>query len=63
MSDGPVNLRQTVGTGGQAITTVATGTTLDVSDGPVAANGYTWAYVTTPTSVSGWVAADFLTAD
>lgn len=62
VSDGPVNLRKSAGTGGQIITTIPTGTTLSVSDGPVAANGYTWVYVTTPSSVSGWVAADFLEA-
>jgi uncharacterized protein YgiM (DUF1202 family) len=62
VSDGPVNLRKSSGIGGHLITTIPTGTKLSVSDGPVAAQGYTWVYVTTPSSVSGWVAAEFLSA-
>jgi uncharacterized protein YgiM (DUF1202 family) len=62
VNDGPINLRKTAGTGGQVITTIPTGTKLSVSDGPVAANGYSWVYVTTPSSASGWVAAEFLKA-
>ena len=60
VSDGPVNLRKSSGIGGFVISTIATGTKLTVTDGPIAANGYNWVYVTTPNSTSGWVASELL---
>lgn len=62
VTDGPVNLRKTVGTGGQILTTLPTGTPLTVSDGPVTANSSTWFYVTAGASGSGWVASEFIAA-
>ena len=67
-SDG-VNMRQTPGTNGVIITTLDTGISLEILDGPTTASGYTWwmGVVLDENSVdqgiSGWVIEDALTVE
>jgi uncharacterized protein YraI len=64
-----VNIRKTASTGGEIITTVNAGTTLEILDGPTDAGGYTWwmGVVLNADSVdqgiTGWVVEDFLTVE
>src|SRR5690242_153350 len=64
-----VNMRKTPGTNGEIITTLNTGTSLEVLDGPTTASGYTWwlGVVLNEDSVdqgiSGWVIEDALTVE
>jgi uncharacterized protein YgiM (DUF1202 family) len=64
-----VNLRDTAGTDGDIITTLAAGTTLEILDGPESADGYIWwmGVVLDEDSVdqgiSGWIVEDFLIVD
>lgn len=64
-----VNLRDTPGTDGDIITTLDTGITLEIIDGPESADGYVWwmGVVQNADSVdegvSGWVVEDFLELD
>jgi uncharacterized protein YgiM (DUF1202 family) len=57
--DGELNLRESAGTGGTLITTLADGTELTVTDGPFSADGYTWFEVNGDDGL-GWVAGEFL---
>ena len=64
-----VNVRKTPGTNGEIITTLNTGVTLEVLDGPRTSSGYTWwmGVVLDANSVdqgiSGWVIEDALTVE
>ena len=56
-----VNFRQDAGTTGQIIRTLADGEVLQVVDGPVNANDFTWWKLRDPNSeVEGWAAQDYL---
>jgi uncharacterized protein YgiM (DUF1202 family) len=64
-----VNMRETPGTSGKIITTLSSGVSLEILDGPRTASGYTWwmGVVLDETSVdqgiSGWVIEDALTVE
>jgi hypothetical protein len=56
-----VNFRQEAGTTGQIIRTLADGEVLQVIDGPVSANNFTWWKLRDPNSnAEGWAAQDYL---
>lgn len=56
-----VNFRKDAGTGGQIIRTLADGEVLQVIDGPVSANNFTWWKLRDPNSnAEGWAAQDYL---
>jgi uncharacterized protein YgiM (DUF1202 family) len=59
VSDGPVNMRSSPGTGNSIVTSLPTGLAGSVTNGPSSASGYTWYRITTENG-SGWVAQDFL---
>jgi hypothetical protein len=56
-----VALREAPGTAATTVATIAVGERLAVADGPVAADGFAW-YLVEGVSLSGWAAADYLTA-
>lgn len=58
--DGPVNLRSAAGTAATVVQSLPQETMLTVLDGPVANGGHTWYQVQTDSSMTGWVAADFI---
>jgi len=58
--DGPVNLRSSAGTSATVVQSLPQETLLTVLDGPVANSGHAWYQVQTDSSVTGWVAADFI---
>ena len=62
VSDGPVNVRQSAGTSGSIVTTMAQDETASVigRTGLKTANGYTWINLLLNDNSSGWVATDFL---
>ena len=60
VADGPLNLREAAGTDADVITQLDTGAALEITDGPVAADDYTWYEVLTADDDTGWVAGDFL---
>ena len=55
-----VNFRKDANTTAQIIRTLGAGEVLQVTDGPVAAGGYTWWKLKDPNGVEGWAAQDFL---
>jgi hypothetical protein len=55
-----VNYRQEANTGAQIIRTLGDGEVLQVVDGPVTANEFTWWKLKDPNGVEGWAAQDFL---
>jgi len=60
VSDGPLNLRDDVGTDADVITVLEEGATATVSDGPEALDDFTWYEVEVDGGDTGWVAGDFL---
>jgi uncharacterized protein YgiM (DUF1202 family) len=62
VADGPLNLRSEAGTAADIANTLATGATLTITDGPVAADNFTWYEVKTDADETGWVAGEFLGA-
>ena len=60
VADGPLNLREAAGMDADVITQLDTGAAFEITDGPVAADDYTWYEVLTVDDDSGWVAGEFL---
>ena len=60
-TDEGVTLREGPGVASSALATIALGETLVVADGPVMGDGLAW-YRVEGASLTGWVAADYLTA-
>ena len=61
VKDGPLNLRQSAGTGGAVIRSYATGTQATIISGPTSANGYAWYKVKVSGDGSvGFFAGNFL---
>lgn len=60
VSDGPLNLREDVGTDADIVTVLDEGTTATVSDGPETADDLDWYEVEVDGGDTGWVASDFL---
>jgi uncharacterized protein YgiM (DUF1202 family) len=58
--DGTLNLRDDAGLAANLIDQLPDGTVLDVTDGPVSADGYTWFEVSNDDFGPGWVAGEFL---
>lgn len=58
--DGPLNLRDAAGTGSDVLFSLEIGVELEITDGPISANDYTWYEVETPDGETGWVAGEFL---
>jgi N-acetylmuramoyl-L-alanine amidase len=58
--DGTLNLRDDAGLSANVIDQLPDGTVLEVSDGPVSADGYTWFEVSNDDFGPGWVAGEFL---
>jgi len=58
--DGPLNLRKAAGTDADVVSTLETGTEVEITDGPVTTDGYAWYEVVTADDDEGWVAGDFL---
>jgi uncharacterized protein YgiM (DUF1202 family) len=58
--DGNLNLRDDAGTDADILDVLPEGTVLDVTDGPVSADGYTWFEVENDDFGPGWVAGEFL---
>lgn len=55
-----VNFRQEASTGAQIIRTLGEGEVLQVTDGPVSANDFTWWKLKDPNGTEGWAAQDYL---
>ncbi len=58
--DGPVNLRASAGTEATVLQSLPQESVVTVLDGPVANSGHAWYQVQTESSITGWVAADFI---
>lgn len=58
--DGDLNLRADATLDAEVLTVLPDGTELAVTDGPVAADGYTWFAVSSAEFGDGWVAGQFL---
>jgi uncharacterized protein YraI len=63
VADGPLNVRETPGMTGKIITSVPTGATGDVLDGPTTSDGLDWVKVRffNQYNTTGWVAEKYLT--
>jgi len=61
--DGNLNLRDATGLDANVIDVMPDGTQLEVSDGPVSADGYTWFEVSNDDFGPGWAAGEFLQVD
>jgi uncharacterized protein YgiM (DUF1202 family) len=61
--DGNLNLRDDAGLDAEVIDVLPDGTQLEVTDGPVSADGYTWFEVANDDFGPGWVAGEFLQVD
>ncbi len=55
-----VNFRKDASTGAQIIRTLGEGEVLQVTDGPVSANDFTWWKLRDPNGTEGWAAQDYL---
>ncbi len=55
-----VNFRKDASTGAQIIRTLGDGEVLQVIDGPVSANDFTWWKLRDPNGTEGWAAQDYL---
>jgi uncharacterized protein YgiM (DUF1202 family) len=58
--DGTLNLRADAGLDADVVDQLPDGTVLEVTDGPVVADGYTWFEVSSDNFGAGWVAGEFL---
>jgi Bacterial SH3 domain len=58
--DGPLNLRVSAGIEADVVDTLPTATELQILDGPVDEDGFSWFRVERANGDSGWVAGDFL---
>ncbi|MEA2527129.1 MAG: hypothetical protein QOF73_4356 [Thermomicrobiales bacterium] len=61
--DGTLNLRDDAGLDADVLDTLPDGTVLEVSDGPVSADGWTWFEVSNEDVGPGWVAGEFLVVE
>ena len=60
VTDGPLNLRSEANTTSDIVTTLETGTVLDVISGPEEGEGYVWWQVVDAQGNTGWVVQEFL---
>lgn len=60
VADGPLNLRDAAGMDADVLFQLETGAAVEITDGPVSADDYTWFEVTTADDDTGWVAGEFL---
>ena len=62
VADGPLNVRSEATINGTKKDSLPTGTSMTITDGPVAADGHNWWEIDTG-DITGWVAGEFLSAD
>ncbi|MCC6790621.1 MAG: SH3 domain-containing protein [Thermomicrobiales bacterium] len=60
VADGPLNVRDGAGIDADVLFQLETGATVEITDGPEAADDYTWYEIETEDGETGWVAGEFL---